>query len=321
MPLARSIRPLLPLVIGLAVGGMGATLFLQSMPGPEGSPEERTNKLEVALQRAQNRIATLEAADPQRPRRKPGRTFADGARNIAEDIRDGRPVSPDDIFRASQPLLRDLAPLFDRMRVKQQQQMIDRMTGEWARKYDLTPQQQESLKQWFGRKATEDSKRWNELVSQDGTRLEDIMRASRDVRPDDGLDPFMEQTLSGDKLTAFKAERMTERAQRVQQDADTRVQRLDSIVTLDDTQRDQVFGIMARASRDYDPAMQLEGAGGNIGTSISGNRQQAVLSVLRPDQRTAYEAAQQTRRIEAAQNMAAIGLSLPADWDMLNDDY
>lgn len=317
MSLARSIRPLIPLVVGLAVGVMGATLFQQSMPGAEGSPEERANKMEVELKRAQNRIAALEAADP-RGRRKPGRTFADGARNIADDIREGRPVSPDDIFRASQPLLRDLAPLFDRMRLKQQQQRIESMTGELARKYDLTPQQQESLKQWFEQKSEADAKRWSELVAQDGTRLQDVMRASRDVRPDDGLDPFMEKTLSGDKLTAFKTERMAQRAERVQQDADMRVQRLDSIVQLDETQRDQVFGIMARGSRDYDPAMKLEGVGGEIGATAAGDRQQAMLAVLRPEQRTAYEAEQQRQRDEATKNMQAIGLTLPPTWDLLD---
>jgi hypothetical protein len=318
MSLAQSIRPLIPLVIGLVVGAVGSHLFRQSMPGAEGSPEERANKMEVELKRAQNRIAALEDADP-RGRRKPGRTFADGARNIAEDIREGRPVSPDDIFRASQPLLRDLAPLFDRMRVKQQQQRIESMTGELARKYDLIPQQQESLKQWFEQKSEADAKRWSDLIAQDGTRLEDVMRASRDVRPDDGLDPFMEKTLSGDKLTAFKTERMAQRAERVQQDADMRVQRLDSIVQLDDTQRDQVFGIMARGSRDYDPAMKLEGVGGEIGaTAAAGDRQQAMLSVLKPEQRTAYEAERQRQRDEATKNMEAIGLTLPPTWDLLD---
>ncbi|MEN9974473.1 MAG: hypothetical protein RLZZ282_479, partial [Verrucomicrobiota bacterium] len=288
MNVAGSIRSLLPLTIGLVVGGYGAIMFRQSLPGAEGSAEERSNQLEISLQRANNRLAALEAPDSQRQRRKPGRTFADGARNLAEDIREGRPVTPDDIFRASQPLLRDLAPLFDRMRVKEQQQLADSMTGEWARKYDLTPEQQESLKQWFAQKATQDAKRWNDLVAHDGTRLEDIMRASRDSRPDDGLDEFMGKTLRSEKLTAFKTERMAERAERVQQDADTQVQRLDSVVQLDDAQRDKVFGIMARSSRDYDPAMQLEGVGGNINTTATtGNRQQAMLSVLRPEQRTA----------------------------------
>ena len=318
MSFVQSIRPVLPLVIGLLVGGLGTTMFLQSMPGAPGSPEERANKLEVELQRAQNRIAAMEGPDA-RTRRRPGRSLADGARNIFDDIREGKPVSPDDIFRASQPLLRDLSPLFDRMRLKQQQQMIDSMTGELARKYDLTPQQQESLKQWFGQKSQENAQRWKDLVASDGTRLEDLMRASRDARPDDGLDSFMAQTLSGDKLTDFKTNRMAERAQRVQQDADSRVARLDSIVKLDPAQRDQVFGIMACGSRDYDPAMRLEGVAGDIGaTAAGGNRQQAMLTVLRPDQRAAYEAEQQRRREEAASNMDAIGLTLPPTWDMLD---
>lgn len=319
MFLNRTIRSLIPLVIGLAVGGVGTTLFLQSMPGAAGSPEERADKMEVELKRALNRIVALEAADPQR-RNRSKRTLADGMRNLRDDIREGRPVSPDDIFRASQPLLRDLAPLFDRMRVKQQQQMIERMTGELGRKYDLTPQQRQSLMQWFGRKSTEDAKRWNDLISQDGTRLQDVMRASRDVRPDDGLDAFMENTLSGDKLTAFKTERMAEHAQRVQQDADTRVARLESIVQLDDSQRDQVFGIMARASRDYDPSMKLEGVTGDVGVTAGGTRQDAMLAVLRADQRAVYQAEQQRRRDEAAKNMESMGLTLPPAWDALDDN-
>src|SRR4029078_843949 len=122
MPIPRSIRALLPLVIGLVVGGVGAVLFRESMPGGEGSPEERANRLEVELKQANNRIAALEATNsdghqPQvvlgrlaisRAGSKDRRTLADGARRIAEDIREGRPVSPDDIFRASQPLMRDL---------------------------------------------------------------------------------------------------------------------------------------------------------------------------------------------------------------------
>ena len=150
--------------------------------------------------------------------------------------------------------------------------------------------------------------------------MEDLMRASRDIRPDEGLDEFMAGTLSGDKLTAFKTERMAERAERVQQEADMRVQRLDGIVKLDDTQRDQVFGIMARSSRDYDPGMQLEGIGGDIASTPGGGRQGAMLSVLRPDQREAYEAERQHRRDEAAKELGEVGLSLPPSWDLLDEE-
>src|SRR5678815_1335175 len=103
MPIPRSIRALLPLVIGLVVGGVGAVLFRDSMPGGEGSPEERANKLEVELKQANNRIAELEATNSEKHQpqgvlgrivggsKDSQRTLADNARRIAEDIREGRP--------------------------------------------------------------------------------------------------------------------------------------------------------------------------------------------------------------------------------------
>lgn len=294
-------------------------MFLQSMPGSEGSPEERASKLEVELKSARNRIAALEAADPH-GRRRPGRTLADRARGIVEDIHDGKPVSPDDIFRLAQPLMRDLAPLFDRMRIRQQTAVIESRVGELARKYDLSPAQQAALKQWFEGKSEEHSRQYNDLVQKDGTRLQDLMKASMDVRPDDGLDEFMAGTLSGEKLAAFQTERMAERAERVQQEADRKVQRLDEIVTLDDGQRDQVFGIMARNSKDFDPAMGLEGAGGTIGGTTGANPRDAVLSVLRPDQREAYEAGRRQRLDEARKDMESVGLTLPPDWETPDED-
>jgi hypothetical protein len=317
MSLAQSIRPLIPLVIGLAVGGVGATLFQQSMIGEKDSPEARAARMEVELKKANNRIAALEA-DPRTRRNKPGRTFTDGARNIAEDIREGKAVSPEDIFRAMQPLMRDLSPLFDRMRIRGEKQRIEQMSGEFARKYDLSANQQDALRRWFEAKSEENAKQWSALVGQEGTRLEDVMKAAQDIRPDDGLDQFMERTLSGEKLSQFKSERMTERAERVQRHADSKTERLDAIVDLDDAQRDQVFGIMARGSRDYDPAMKLEGAAGEIGAAPGGNHQQAMLSILRPEQREAYEAERQRRRDEAQKDMEAIGLTLPQDWDPLD---
>ncbi|RYD46411.1 MAG: hypothetical protein EOP83_29725 [Verrucomicrobiaceae bacterium] len=228
-------------------------------------------------------------------------------------------MSPEDIFRASQPLMRDLAPLFDRMRVKGQEQMIDSMTGELARKYDLTPQGQEQLKQWFRKKAEEESKRWNEMVASDGTRLQDVMFAAQNIRPDEGLDSFMPSILSPEKLEAFKTERLAERAERVQREADMKVQRLDGVVGLDEAQRDQIFGIMARTSREYHPDMMLEGAQGEIGVTPGGDRQTAILSVLRPEQRVALQAERERRRTEAAKDLEAIGLSLPPSWEMFDE--
>ena len=338
MNFLRALRAFVPLIIGLIVGGVGAILFQQSLPGSAGSPQERASRLEVELKGAQNRIAALEAeASPEgKPRGflsrlsggsangngapSSGRALADEARRIAEDLRAGRSINPEDIFRASQPLRRDLAPIFERIRVKQQQRVTDSIIGELSRKYDLAPQAQEALQRWFKEKSNEDAKRWGEFIARDDTRLEDFIRATHDVRPDEGLDEFMPTVLSGEKLASFQAERFADRVQRVQQEADMKLHRLDAIVGLDDAQRDQVFVIFARGSRDYDPVMSVQGALGPIGPTPPGDRQAAILSVLRPAQLEAYQAERLHRRDEAAKEMESIGLSLPPDWEMFEDD-
>ena len=307
-------RPYITLVVGLLVGVAGAILFLQSMPPKEGSAEERADKLAVELKRAENRVAALEGADP-RGRKRPGRTLNAGARGIFEDLRDGKPVTPDDIFRATQPLIRDLSPIFERMRAKEQQRKVDVMAGELARKYSLTEPQQESLKQWLLQKAADDAKRYTNLISQEGTRVEDIGKAAYDFRLDDGLDQFMANTLSGEKLASFTSERMREKVEKVQQEADMKVSRLDNIVGLDDNQRGQVFGVMARGARDFDPTMRFEGLGTDSGALTTGkSKQEAILSVLTPVQREAYQAEHEKQRAAAQKEMEQIGLSLPADW-------
>ena len=312
-------RPYLFLAIGLLVGGAGAILFLQSMPPKEGSAEERATKLEVELKTAQNRVAALEGADP-RGRKRPGRTVKDGIRSIADDYRDGKPITPDDVFRTFQPVIRDLSPIFERMRAKEQQRKVDAMAGELGRKYSLTEAQQESLKKWLDQKAVDDAKSYTDLISQEGTKLEDLGKAAYEFRLDDGLDQFMEKTLSQDKLATFKSERMLEKVGKVQEEADTKVSRLDSIVGLDDTQRGQIFGVMARGARDFDPTMQFEGLGTDSGALTTGkSKQEAVLSVLNPTQREAYKAEKERQRAVAQKEMSELGLSLPADWDPLEN--
>lgn len=320
MPLPPSTRFFLPLGIGLTVGLAGATLFLQSLPGDEGSPEARAQELEVELKRANNRIAALEAGSGGKEAGHPRRTFRDEARRIAEDIRAGRPVSPDDVFRATQPLMRDLTPLFDRIRMREQQHLIDSKTGELAREYDLPPEKQALLKEWFKQKKEEEAESWNALIARDDTRLQDVIRASQDVRTDEGLEEIMPSILSGEQLERFRSDWLEERARRVEREADGKVQQLDGIVGLDEVQRDQIFGIMARNSKDYDPQMDIEGTGAVTSALAPGNPQQAMLSVLRPDQRAAYEAEKKRRREEAEKDMAAIGLTLPPDWEMFGQD-
>jgi hypothetical protein len=306
-------RFVLSLSLGILVGGVGATLFIQSMPPPVGSAEERAGKLEAELKHANNRLAVYESKDPRGHQAR--KTLADGARLIAENIRDGKPVSPDDLFRATQPLIRDLSPLLDRIRVKELQRQTDEKVGELTRKYSLNPAQQEALTKWLNQNAEDAAKRYTNLLTQEGTRVDDIGKASAEFRADDGLATFMERTLAGDKLKEFRSDHMLEKVSKVQEEADMKVTRLDSIVHLDDSQRGAAFAVMARGARDFDPAMQFEGLGVERGGLATGqSRQDAILAMLKPEQQKAYRAEQEKRRATAQREMESIGLTLPADW-------
>ncbi len=310
----QSLRSVLPLVIGLAVGGLGVGLFQHSRPGEEGSPEKQIQHLESELQQARTRIAALEETRP-RSSRSPAQTAYDRGREIAQRLREGRTVSSDDLFRAAQPLLRDMSPLFERIADQKFKQQADSLIGELARKYDLKPRQQDTLQKWFSEKSRADWKKWNDLISSDDTTYLQMVKLLRsNDRTDEGLDPVMEGLLQGPQLEAFKAERLEERAQRVQQFADMQVQRINNIVRLDPAQTDRLFGIMAQWSPDYDASIRLEGATGEIAPANMHPRD-ALKSVLRPDQLAIYEEDRERRFLEASREMNELGVQLPADWD------
>ena len=308
----------MPLGAGLIIGSIGAVLFFQSMPPKEGSAEEQIIKLEAELKKSNNRLATFEAADPS-GKRRPGRTLADGARNLAEDFRAGKPVTANDLFRATQPLIRDIEPFFALLRTKEMQRQTDAKVGALARKYSLTEAQQESLKRMFNQNAADQAKSYTALMTQEGTKLEDVIKASAELSFDNGLEQFMQSNLNGTKLATFQSDQMLEKVARVQQEADMKVTRLDNIVSLDEAQRGKIFGMMARGARDFIPTMQFEGMGTETSVLPAGkSRQDAVLSVLRPEQLKTYEIENAKRRAVAQKEMESIGLSLSPDWSPLD---
>ena len=304
-------------LVGLGFGIAGTFLFLQSLPPDEGSVEDRAEEAELALARAQTRIKELEAITGEDRKR----ATADAAREIAEDIKAGRLVDIDDVFKTAKPWLRHFAPIFDRIRVRDQKRLFDTLAGEYTRKYGLDDRQQEALKNWFDEMAERNGQRYSAVMESESSGLEDMVRASREYSRPEGLDAFMEGLLRGGALAQYRDDRMQERVANVQAEADRKVQRLDHIVDLDESQKDQVFTLMARGSPDFDSAMRIEGLSENATRLQPGqSRDGAVMAVLRPDQLDAYEEHRQRKIEEAEEDMRQLGLRLPADWDLWDED-
>ena len=274
-----ALRQSLGLVTGLAVGIVGAILFQQSMPPPEGSVAEDLAKVETELRGAMKEIAALKADGNSSSSR---RSVKDGMRSIAEKLRNGEDVSFDDIFWSMKPWLRDISPLFNRMRELEQGDNFDSLAGEFARKYDLSEADRESLKQWFIEKGKVNAREFDEVIFSETSGFVDFMRVSQfDERNTEGIDEFMEARMEGEALEEFKADRLEERIESVEAEADRRLQRLHDVVELDNDQIDEMFVVLARGSSQYREGMEFGGVDAATSPIEQGARDEAIREAFR----------------------------------------
>ncbi|MFT4641395.1 MAG: hypothetical protein ACI8T1_004732 [Verrucomicrobiales bacterium] len=318
-----AMRSFLGLVIGVIVGAIGAVLFTQSLPPEPKSLEARVEKAEFELQKAAQEIHTLRAQlDPNR--RKVAQRQA--MESIGQRIRSGKRVNLDDVFKGTmKPWMRDVAPLFDRGRMVDQKRRFDRYGGELTRKYDLDDAQQDALNRWLDQQAEVNSDRITNVLENNDSGFIDFAKVM-DERVDSprylkNLDAFMATTLDPETLSTYQMDRMTERVEHVQNEAEGRVQRLDSLVELDEDQKDQAFAIMAHSSENFDPSMQFEG----LETEMEGLRpgadpNEAIKSILRPEQELILEEGRQERLADTLQEFQEVGLIPPNGWEEMGSN-
>lgn len=317
--LSFRMRPssIISLLVGLLIGGIAVALFDASLPPAEGSTEEKAAKLESDLKIARSRIAKLEAQMPAK-----GVDFASTARgsisDILDDIKNGRPVDIDKLHHRLKPALREITPLFDLLRRRELKKEHARLAAHMSEAYHLNETQQKALEQWLAEKAAQDAETFIQTAYGANSRLEDLVKAMKYLEPKRGIDEFMERTLSGTEKQRYIADRTIERAAKIENEANNRLQRLHQAVPLDQSQQDQVFAIMARSSPDFDPSLKLEIPQGNDMSHIrpGADREAAIQQVLRPDQRRQYEAYRQAQRDAAEREAAENGFKLPANWDL-----
>jgi hypothetical protein len=308
---------LLPLLVGTAIGAFGATLILRSLAPTKGTPEEQVAILENQLKKANQQLRTWEDSSP---RRRPRGDVRENLSRIAEALKEGREVSPDDIFQSFKPLLNDLSPLTRRFEEIEIKRSAEARAAEYARVYELSAAEQNQVFEHLFSYNNEQAKKVHEMLLSDRVGMHEYMKAVREQNRDTAADKIMESMLTGSKREAFIAERLTEKAEQVQNEADGKVKRINDIVKLDEQQSHQLFLNMAHSSRYYDPRMKFEGVQSGLQPSHQGkNQKQALMSVLRPDQKKAYEAHRKERLEKAREDASQYGVSIPDDWD-LDDD-
>jgi len=310
-------RQYIGILIGALLGALGAILFGQSLRPDPGSVQERAEHAEHQLRVAEAQLRSLQGGRIRADRQR----SAEGARDILEDIREGRGADLDDIFAVTKPWLNDLSPVINLMRSKEEKEQFARLAGDYTRKYDLNESQQKQLRQWLDDRATENAERFVNVVANDSSTMYDLMLAGEEAEQNiEGIDQFMEQQLTGETLAAFRADRLQEKIDSVEGEANGRLNNLDSIVNLDASQEDQLFFAMARSSEDYIPSMDIEGMDDDRSALDREGRNVAIESILTSEQQELLESHRQNRRQNAEEEMRAIGLRLPENWQQFEDD-
>lgn len=311
-------RSILGILIGVIVGAIGAVLFMQSLPAKKGSLQARADKAEFEWAKAEQEMQTLRAQlDPNR-RKISQRQAMEG---IAERIRSGKRVSLDDVFSGTmKPWMRDVAPLFDRGRVAGEKRRLNRLSGELTREYELDDRQQEALSAWLDQRAEANGNRFGEVLNDpdsgfvDFAKVMDERTSSQRYRRE--LDAFMATTLDEETLATYQLDRMTERVEWVQNEAEGRMQRLDSLVELDEEQQDQAFAILAHSSEHFDPSMQFDGVDSDVGGFQPGmDARDGLNQILNTEQRQILEDREQERRAEVLREFQQVGLTPPRGWE------
>ncbi|MEC9055591.1 MAG: hypothetical protein VX633_09815 [Verrucomicrobiota bacterium] len=302
---------------GAVLGAIGAILFGQSLGPDQGSQQERAENAEHQLRVAEAQLRRLQGSRIRADRQR----SAEGARDILEDIREGRGADLDDIFAVTKPWLNDISPVINLMRSKEEREQFARLAGDYTRKYDLNESQQKQLRQWLDARATENAERFVNVVTDDSSTIYDLMLAGKEAEQNiQGIDQFMERQLTGEALISFRADRLQERINSVEGEANGRLNNLDSIVNLDASQEDRLFFTMARSSEDYIPSMDIEGMNGDRSPLNRKGRNAVIESILTSEQQELLENHRQNRRQNAEEEMREIGLRLPENWQQLEDD-
>ncbi|MEJ6578309.1 MAG: hypothetical protein QNL33_20060 [Akkermansiaceae bacterium] len=303
------IKQALGLIIGLIVGVVGGVLYSNSVPPEEGSVEDEYELAVTKLASAERRLMAFsryEKSDAGRTR--------DALRDLAKDFKDGKEVSPDDVFATMKPWLREMAPIFERIREVNAEDWANTRTSEWARLYGLSQSERERLEKWFQARGEERAKDLTEVVQSQDSGFVDFIKATEyNWRDASGVEPVIEEMLEGEDLARFREDRLAERAESVQNEADRNLTRLDDVVGLDDDQHRELFGVLSRSARDYRPEV---GVSGEAALDLVG-RDTAINEVLRPDQLEVLNEHRSNRQAEAEKELRRLGMTLPENWDAL----
>src|SRR5262245_37270882 len=124
-------RNALLIFTGLIIGAAAVILIRGSIPPTEGTPEARILALENELRETRLRLARIDP-DLARPDSDASGSLKAGIRAALDDLKAGRPMDLNRAYHALKPMMRELAPIFDNIRRRNERRHLERIAGEMS---------------------------------------------------------------------------------------------------------------------------------------------------------------------------------------------
>lgn len=279
------------LIFGLLAGsafGYGAFTYFKGtppaapavLPAPPAATAAR-NAESDRIARLEKEIADLKsrqvAAAPPATEEKP----ADGQPDLKKIIKDAA------------PLIQSLSSAFEPQRKEMVARFIDDQVKKVTELAGLSPDQAAALKAHLESLDKENQEKMKGIMNKD-MNMEDLMAMGRNGggNPQKAIDDWAAASLTGEQAQTYKTKRLTEKTEQITKSANSKVESLGKDLGLDETQKDKVFNILVQTDRNYDPSMALEGVNATAGVSEGQSRDEAIASVLTPEQKAKYDAKQ-----------------------------
>jgi len=293
-------RILLPLLTGMLLGAAGVLVWhLSSATRAEAAfQKERDASLEEMqreLTAARNNAATWQA-------------------RLADAGVDGTPVKENvlDIQRIlndARPLMKTLALMFGGRRKEMSERMIRGMASKLAEQMGLTEDQTEDMIAHFTGLDAANFEKIKAMLDRKLTIM-DVFTVMNDINPQKSMDAYVQQTMTPEQKASWENRKLETKAEQLERTATWKLDRMSGALKLDEGQKDQVFSILVKTNPDYDSSLGVEGVTGAPASEPSTTplkEEDAIASVLRPEQMDDWAAWQEKQKAEKSRLTDAFG--------------
>ena len=242
----------------------------------------------------------LAAAEPKLtslPQKAPAEVEEIATTDIAEDEAETESEEPVDLATAISNFAnskqgRDLMKMGIAQMRQGSEMWIQRGIAEYTEKLDLSDDQVARLKERFTEYMNKEMEAFEAEIGNENMNFQEIMQKRGEMRgaQEEAMLEIVKEELTEEQFADFEREQLVEKTQRVQQDSDRELRRLDNDLNLTESQEDAVFGILVQTNSEYDDSMEIEGAGEGVAIGADVAKEDAIRSVLDAEQTEKYNA-------------------------------